>query len=278
VSKVVVALEDPNPKVAGRGIAQLRAAGIDVEVLGPDHPSAIASRALNIGFFSRMIRGVPWVRMKVAASLDGQTALRNGASQWITGEDARRDGHAWRKRASAVLTGIGTVMEDDPRLDVRLVDTPMQPRRVLVDSRLEVPLNARILQPPGEVWIYTAVEGAEASEAGRALAAKGVAVISLPGSDGKVDLAAMMKDLARREVNELHVEAGHKLNGSLLRAGLVDELLVYLAPLMLGEARGMSTFGTLQALAEGLRLEFLDVDRVGADLRIIARPPGRADF
>jgi diaminohydroxyphosphoribosylaminopyrimidine deaminase/5-amino-6-(5-phosphoribosylamino)uracil reductase len=278
VSKVVVAIEDPNPLVAGRGIAALRAADIEVEVLPRDHPAAIASRELNIGFFSRMVRGIPWVRLKVAASLDGTTALADGTSQWITGEDARRDGHVWRRRAGAVLTGIGTVLEDDPRLDVRLVDTVVQPRRVVVDSRLEIPLSARILQRPGEVWVYTAQEDAPASPKGRALADAGATVIPCPGPGGKVDLAAMLKDLARREVNELHVEAGHKLNGSLVRAGLVDEFLVYLAPVLLGAGRGLADIGPLAALAEGARLEFTDVSRIGGDLRVIARPPGRGEF
>lgn len=279
VARVVVAVQDPNPLVAGQGIARLRAAGIAVDVLPPDHPIAIASRELNIGFFSRMIRKRPWVRMKIAASLDGRTALDNGASRWITGETARTDGHAWRKRAGALLTGIGTVIDDDPRLDVRLVATEVQPKRVVVDSRLEISPDARILQPPGEVLIYTAaLQGHEAKDKAAALAARGVTVVPCPGVGGKVDLPAMLDDLARREVNELHVEAGHKLNGSFVRAGLVDEFLVYLAPTLLGSGREMARFGPLAALAEGLALEYRSVERVGADLRIVARPPGRADF
>lgn len=275
VARIVVALQDPNPLVAGRGIERLRAAGIDVTVLPPDDPAAVASRELNIGFFSRMIRRRPWVRMKVAASLDGRTALDNGASQWITGEAARADGHAWRKRAGAVLTGIGTVLDDDPRLDVRLVPTEVQPRRVVVDSRLEIPLDARVLQPPGEVLVYCALGAAEAATRREALAARGATVVDCPGPGGKVDLAAMLDDLARREVNELHVEAGHKLNGSLVRAGLVDEFLVYLAPLLLGQGREMAAFGPLAALSDGVALTFREVERIGADLRVIARPPDR---
>ena len=278
VVRVCVAVEDPNPLVAGTGIARLRAAGVAVDVLPPDDPIAIASRELNIGFFSRMIRKRPWVRMKIAASLDGRTALDNGASQWITGEAARADGHAWRKRAGAVLTGIGTVLDDDPRLDVRLVPTEVQPKRVVVDSRLEIPLSARILQPPGEVLVYTALPPHEAAGKTAALAALGVSVVHSPGDGGKVDLAAMLDDLAKREVNELHVEAGHKLNGSLVRGGLVDEFLVYLAPTLLGSGREMARFGPLAALTEGVALEFQSVERVGADLRVLARPPGRADF
>ncbi len=278
VARVVVALQDPNPLVGGRGLERLRAAGVEVTLLPPDDPAAVATRELNIGFFSRMIRQRPWVRMKIAASLDGRTALDNGASQWITGEAARTDGHAWRKRAGAVLTGIGTVLDDDPRLDVRLVPTEVQPKRVVVDSRLELPLHARILQPPGEVLIYHALTETEAAPKAAALAGCGATVVPCPGADGKVDLAAMLDDLARREVNELHVEAGHKLNGSLVKAGLVDEFLVYLAPMLLGPGREMAKFGPLAALSEGVVLEFGAIERIGADLRVLARPRGRSDF
>jgi len=273
VARVVVAAVDPNPLVAGQGIAKLRAAGIAVDLA--DGPVAREARELNIGFFSRMQRGRPWVRMKIAASLDGRTALDNGASQWITGEAARRDGHAWRKRASALLTGIGTVLEDDPRLDVRLVPTPRQPLRVIVDSRLQTPADARILNAPGEVLVYTA---ADDTLRGAALRARGALLVPMAGAHGKVDLAAMLADLAQRGVNELHVEAGHKLNASLLREGLVDELLVYLAPRLLGIGREMAAFGPLSTLAEALEFEFTQVDRIGDDLRILARPPGRAHF
>ncbi len=276
VGRVLVALQDPNPLVAGRGIARLRAAGIDVTVLPADDAAAIAARELNIGFLSRMARGRPWVRLKIAASLDGRTALDNGASQWITGEAARTDGHAYRKRAGAVLAGIGTVLDDDPRLDVRRVETALQPRRVVVDSRLEIPLDARVLQPPGEVLVYVADAG-NGDKAAR-LAERGVAVVACPGAGGKVDLGSMLGDLAQRGVNELHVEAGHKLNGSLVRAGLVDEFLVYLAPMLLGSGREMARFGPLERLVDGLPLEFCDIERIGPDLRLIARPPGRAVF
>jgi diaminohydroxyphosphoribosylaminopyrimidine deaminase/5-amino-6-(5-phosphoribosylamino)uracil reductase len=274
VAKVIVAIEDPNPLVAGQGIARLRAAGIEVEVVGGAWGDA--SRELNIGFFSRMKRGRPWVRMKVAASLDGRTALPDGTSQWITGDAARADGHAWRKRAGAVLTGIGTVREDDPRLDVRLVDTVLQPLRVVVDSRLEIDPAARVLQPPGRALVYTT-----SSDAARraALASDTVEVATLPAdAAGKTDLAALLMDLARREINELHVEAGEKLNASLLRAGLVDELLLYVAPRLLGDGRGIAALGDLGSLAASLDFEFLEVERVGADLRLRLRPPGRANF
>lgn len=276
IGRVVAALEDPNPRVAGQGLARLRAAGITVE-LGP---GAAKSRELNLGFFSRMVRGTPWVRLKLAASLDGKTALDNGASQWITSAEARADGHAWRARACAVLTGIGTVLEDDPQLDVRLVDTPRQPKLVLVDSRLEVPLTARLWQAGRDVLVYTA--SADAAKT-RALQALGATVVCLPESmpspaGAKVDLGAMLRDLAVREVNELHVEAGYKLNGSLVRADLVDEFLVYLAPTLLGQGRGMAQFGPLTALAQATPLAFLSADMLGPDLRILARVPGRDKF
>ena len=278
IVRVVVAAQDPNPRVAGQGIARLRAAGLAVTLLPPDDPAAVATRELNIGFFSRMERGRPWVRMKIAASLDGRTALENGTSQWITGEAARRDGHAWRQRAGAVLTGIGTVLEDDPRLDVRLVPTELQPQRVVVDSRLEIPPTARILAPPGAAWIYTATDtaAAAAGEHAEALGRLGATLIPCPGPGGKVDLAALLDDLARREINELHLEAGEKLNGSFLKAGLVDELLIYLAPMLIGSGRGMAGWAPLASLIDGLRFEFRQIERVGSDLRVVARPAGHA--
>lgn len=271
VKIVVAALSDPNPLVGGQGFARLRAAGVEV-VVGP---GAAASRELNIGFFSRMLRQTPWVRMKVAASLDGKTALDNGASQWITSEAARSDGHAWRARAGAVLTGTGTLREDNPRLDVRHAPTSRQPDAVVVDSRLQTPLDAKVFMPGRRLWIYSAVQDAARVAA---LEARGAQVVCLPGPGGKVDLAAMLHDLAGREVNELHVEAGYKLNGSLIRAGLVDELLVYLAPKLVGEGRGMAHFGPLTDLAQAVAFEFLSSERVGPDLRLLARIPGRDRF
>ncbi len=271
IKKVVVSIQDPNPLVAGQGIARLRAAGIEVEV----GPGAAESRELNIGFFSRMIRKTPWVRMKMAASLDGKTALMNGQSQWITGEAARTDGHAWRARSCAVLTGIGTVLEDNPRLDVRLVDTPRQPHLVVVDSRLETPLDAHLFIAGRALYIYAA----ERNDVKKtALEARGAVVTYLPGPNNKVDLAAMLRDLAQREVNELHVEAGHKLNGSLLREGLVDEVLLYMAPKLLGTAQGMASFGPLENLADAIDLQFLSTEMLGNDLRVRARIAGRDQF
>ncbi|HSV53160.1 MAG TPA: bifunctional diaminohydroxyphosphoribosylaminopyrimidine deaminase/5-amino-6-(5-phosphoribosylamino)uracil reductase RibD [Burkholderiaceae bacterium] len=271
IKRVVASIADPNPLVGGQGFARLRAAGVEVEV----GPGAEESRELNIGFFSRMIRKTPWVRLKVAASLDGKTALDNGASQWITSEAARADGHAWRARACAVLTGIGTVLEDNPRLDVRLVETPRQPHLVVVDSRLETPLDANLFIAGRALFIYAAVPD-DAKKA--ALEARGATVVYLPGPGGKVDLAAMLRDLAQREVNELHVEAGHKLNGSLFREGLVDEFVSYLAPKLIGQGREMARFGPSADLAEAVPLEFKSTEMLGPDLRIVSRIPGRDRF
>ena len=271
IGKVIASIADPNPLVAGQGFQRLRAAGVEVEV----GPGAAESRELNIGFFSRMVRQTPWVRLKIAASLDGKTALDNGTSQWITSEAARIDGHAWRARADAVLTGIGTVVQDDPQLDVRLVQTPRQPHLVVVDSRLETPPGARLFHPARKVFLYFAVPDAARQAA---LQARGATLIHMPGPGGKVDLGAMMRDLAGREINELHVEAGHKLNGSLVREGLVDDLLVYLAPKLLGQGRDMASFGPISDLAQGVALQFVSSEMTGDDLRLVARIRGRDAF
>lgn len=274
VAKVVIAMVDPNPLVAGKSIDRLKAAQIEVE-LGD---GAAASAALNPGFLSRMTRQKPWVRMKIAASLDGQTALQNGQSQWITGPEARADGHAWRARACAILTGIGTVLEDNPLLDLRLSphtdSPPRMPHLVIVDSRLDTPLDARLFEhtrpdsaTPRQVWIYAAIDNPDKRAA---LEAKGAHVSLLPNPQGKVDLKALLHDLARREVNELHVEAGHKLNGSLIREGCVDEVLLYLAPQMLGLGQGMAQWGPLDNLSQALRLEFKETSLIGKDLRVLA--------
>ena len=265
IGRVVVAMRDPNPLVSGQGAARLAAAGIDV-VAGP---LAQEAHEVNIGFVSRMTRGRPWLRLKVAISLDGRTALANGASQWITGEAARTDGHTWRKRAGAVLTGVGTVLDDDPRLDVRLLPTARQPLRVVVDSGLETPPGARIVEPPGLLLIYAAAEN---DTRRGALEARGVEVAFLPSTTGKVDLAAMLADLGRRGINELHVEAGEKLNASLLREGLVDELLVYIAPRLLGSGRALAALGPFERLEQSLDFRIVDAAPVGDDLRLLLRP------
>jgi diaminohydroxyphosphoribosylaminopyrimidine deaminase/5-amino-6-(5-phosphoribosylamino)uracil reductase len=275
IMQVVIAQGDPNPQVSGRGIARLRAAGIDVVQIDPSDPAARTARELNLGFFSRMVRKLPWVRLKVAASIDGTTALADGRSQWITSPAAREDGHAWRARAGALLTGIGTVLADNPRLDVRLPDTPRQPPLAVVDSRLDTPPTAHLFAARRPVWIYTASDDPARRAA---LADRGAEVIVLPDAQGKVDLAAMMRDLAAGEVNELHVEAGFKLNGSLVRAGLVDEFLVYLAPKLLGPGMGMANLDALASLDQATALQFLSAEPIGPDLRILARIPGRDRF
>lgn len=262
VKRVVAAMQDPNPLVAGRGIAKLRAAGIEVE----SGLMEAAARELNIGFVTRMSRGMPWVRSKIAASLDGHTALNNGTSKWITGEAARSDVQHWRARSCAVLTGVGTVLADDPLLNVR-IESGRQPLRVILDSHLRLPPTARILG--GGALVYTA----SADVARRAaLQQRGAEVVQLPGTNGQVDLSAVLRDLAQRGCNEVLVETGRTLNGALLQAGLVDELVLYLAPQLLGDAaRGMADLGELTQLQQRVDLHWQDVRQVGGDLRIVAR-------
>ena len=264
VARVVVAAQDPNPQVAGQGIAKLRAAGIEVECGLMES----AAHELNIGFFARMTRGAPWVRSKIAMSLDGRTALANGESKWITGEAARQDVQHWRARSCAVLTGIGTVLADDPQLNVRDIETSRQPLRAVVDSRLQMPPSARLLQQRGAV-VYTATQDAQKIAA---LEQAGARVFVLPDASGQVDVAAVLRDLAAQGCNEVLVEAGSKLNGALLKAGLVDELVLYLAPQLLGDmARGMAQLGELTSLEQRIELEWKDVRHVGKDLRITVR-------
>lgn len=268
LGRVVVAVGDPNPAVNGQGAARLRAAGIQVD--WAQAALAEASRELNIGFFSRMQRGRPWVRMKLAASLDGRTALENGQSQWITGEAARTDGHAWRKRAGASLTGVGTVLADNPRLDVRLVPTPRQPLRCVVDAWLHTPATARLFDVADAPVLFYAAEP-EATRVATLLA-RGAEVCALPDGRGRVDLAAVLADLARRQINELHLEAGQRLNAAWLRAGVVDELLLYQAPLLVGAGQGLAALGAYAALTEASRWRYQAIDRIGPDLRLLLRP------
>ena len=263
VARVVVAMQDPNPLVAGQGLAQLAAAGIEV---GSGLLQAEAAE-LNIGFVSRMTRGRPWLRLKVAASLDGKTALNNGASQWITGPAARRDAHAWRARSCAVLTGIGTVRDDNPRLSVREVQTTRQPLKVVIDSRLETPPDAAVLEG-GNVLIAAAQDGPRSA----ALRQRGAEIVILANAHGKVDLAALLLELGRRGINEVLAEAGTRLNGSLLGENCVDELLIYQAPLLMGDsARGMFGLAELTELAGARHLNIIERRMVGADCRIRAR-------
>jgi len=260
IGRVVAAMLDPNPAQAN-GAARLRDAGVVVDV------GLMESEAteLNVGFVSRMTRGVPWVRSKIAASLDGRTALMNGDSRWITGPDARADGHAWRARACAIVTGVGTVLRDDPALTVREVATPRQPLRVVVDRDADTPVDARVFAD-GNALVVTAGSRNDRWPAG-------VETLALPNAEGRVDLVALLRELARRGVNEVHVEAGAKLNGALITGGLVDELVVYLAPAVIGDpARGMfECAASLDSLAARVNLDWMSVDRFGADLRIVAR-------
>ena len=263
VARVIAAMQDPNPLVAGSGLEALRAAAIATEC-GLMEAEA---RALNPGFISRMTRERPWVRMKIAASLDGKTALLNGRSQWITGVEARLDGHRWRARACAILTGVGTVRDDDPQLNVRDMETTRQPVRVVVDSRCETPHSARVLGSGTLIAAAIEHEGRSA-----ALRRAGAELMVLPDASGKVDLHALMRELGKRGMNEVHVESGFKLNGSLLAAGLIDELLIYFAPRIVGDAaRGMFNMPALDDLASARELELTEVTQIGRDLRVIAR-------
>lgn len=267
LGRVVAAMKDPNPRVAGRGLAMLEEAGI------PTESGVLADEAWesNRGFFTRMTRGTPWVRLKVGASLDGRTALPNGKSQWITCEAARQDVHRLRSEAGAVLTGIGTVLADDCRLTARLPGKApaeiRQPLRVVADSRLRLPEKAKVIGEEG------CLVACAADPRGRAagLSARGAEVITLAGADGEVDLTALMRELGCREVNDLLVEAGAGLNGALLRAGLVDEITVYMSPKLLGEGRGMWALGPYAELSEASRWSYHSVSRTGEDLRIDLR-------
>ena len=274
-ARVVIAMQDPNPLVGGNGIQQLIAAGIQVEC-GLLEEEAVA---LNPGFISRMTRQLPWVRLKVAASLDGKTALPNGQSQWITGAAAREDGHRWRAQACAILTGVGTVKEDDPSLTVRAVDTLRQPKRIIIDSKLDIPLTAAVLKPfpsqsasikDGGAMVVCGAITSDAQLAKQAqLQAQGVEVISMPNAAGKVDLPALMRYLATEcGMNEIHVEAGYKLNGSLLREGCVDELLVYLAPTLLGSGLGIANLPELTSLAQRTDWKRIDLSVFEPDIRL----------
>lgn len=264
VAKVIIAMQDPNPLVAGKGTSLLKQSGINVLVglMGE------WAKDLNVGFVSRMTNNRPWVRMKIAASLDGKTALNNGVSQWITGEAARHDGHRLRARSCAILTGIGTVLEDDPQLSVRFIETPRQPLRIIIDSRLKIPTTARVLRGEGEL-IFTTTDNKERISA---LKEVGARPIILPNEKGKIDLAGLMQILADFEINELLVEAGNRLSSAFISEGLVDELIIYLAPHLIGNrAMGMLQLPELTDLSEKYNLKIKDLRMVGEDIRIMSR-------
>jgi len=266
--KVLVAMIDPNPLVAGKGLERLQAAGIAVEtgLLGAE------AAALNRGFISRMTRGLPWVRLKIAATLDGKTALPNGTSQWITGPLARADGHHWRAQACAVLTGGGTVKEDNPSLNVRDVSTQRQPWKVIVDSKLETPLDAKLfdgIDQSGVMIVCAHLQSPEQLTNAKSFRERGVEVIEMPNTHGKVDLAKLFAYLAQeRHMNEIHVEAGAKLNGSLLREDCVDELLLYYAPFFMGEGLGMTSLSALKALQDRQTWNLIDQATFDPDIRL----------
>lgn len=276
IARVVVALQDPFPAVAGQGLARLRAAGIEVVLAGGVF--AREARDMNIGFLSRVLRGRPWCRVKSACSLDGRTALPNGRSQWITGTEARRDAHAWRRRASVVLTGVGTVLADDPQMDVRLVETPRQPQRAILDSRLRTPAEARLLDRPGTLIYHATLDrdGPGTASRIRALEMRGASLVAIEATPSTAStspgpglpLEYVLADLTRRQTNELHVEAGAALTGSWIDAGWADELLVYMAPLLLGAGAPIARSGELAAVPEGRDWRWMDAQPVGADLRL----------
>ncbi len=269
MARVVVGLQDPNPQVAGGGVERLRAAGLQVDV----GLFAEAALAQNPGFCARMTRGTPWLWLKSAASFDGRMALPDGRSQWITGDAARDDGHRWRARACMVLTGIGTILADDPMLDVRAVETPRQPIRAVLDTQFVLGEQARIINGD-PVWVFTA--RADAGKAAR-LAARNVRVIVLPeDGGGGLSLPALMRWLGEHEINEVHVEAGARLQGALVQARLVDEWVAYLAPSVLGDGQGLAALPTpIDGLDQAYRYEFLDVAHLGQDMRLRLRDPAR---
>jgi diaminohydroxyphosphoribosylaminopyrimidine deaminase / 5-amino-6-(5-phosphoribosylamino)uracil reductase len=277
VARVVYATGDPNPEVSGRGAAALRAAGIVVEA------GLMAEEAteLNAGFMKRMREGRPLLRVKLAMSLDGRTALASGESRWITGEAARQDVHRWRARSSAVLTGVGTVLADDPRLDVRLPGEPgatprRQPLRIVLDSQLRTPPQARLLDGGGEVLILTAITAADDARAA-ALTARGARVESLPAADGRLALPAVLDRLGELELNEVLVEAGATLAGEFLVASLADELLLYVGPRLLGPAaRALVTLPEPRRLHEAPAFALIDMQQVGEDLRLRLQPRASA--
>lgn len=270
IGRVVAAIEDPHPRVNGGGLQQLRDAGVQVE----SGLMAVQAEELNAGFLKRMRSGRPWVRIKSAVSLDGRTGLANGESKWITGEDSRLDVQRWRARSSAILTGIGTVLADDPSMTARVSGSVKQPLRVVADSHWRTPKDSRILEDPETAW----VAGGKLNEAGQSLEAAGVRCLSIPGSGGRTDLGGLLDAMGVAGINEVQVEAGPELCGALLKQGLVDEILLYLAPVLLGESpNGPFAFGPLESMAGRTHLEWLETNHIGADLRLRLKPLNKQD-
>jgi diaminohydroxyphosphoribosylaminopyrimidine deaminase/5-amino-6-(5-phosphoribosylamino)uracil reductase len=265
VARVIFAIGDPNPDVNGNGCQRLQQAGIDVQ----GGLLALAAEELNAGFLKRMRQGRPWVRIKLAQSMDGHVALANGSSQWISGPESRADVQKWRARSDGILTGIGTVLADDPSLNVRNAETDSQPARIIVDSHWRTPLNARLLSLPGKVLIA----GLEKPPVPDALSNTGADCIGVPAFEGRVDMRAVLVELAKRSFNEIQVEAGATLCGTLLQQGLVDELLIYQAPAILGGS-ALSPFALprLDNMQDRVHLDWVDSRRIGDDLRLRLKP------
>ena len=278
ITKVIIAMQDPNPQVSGNGIKKLRDAGVEV-IVGVLEQQA---RELNKGFVKRMQYALPWVRVKMAMSLDGRTAMKSGESQWITARDARQDVQKYRAASDAILTAQGTVLADDPSLNVRLTKDDLgiegevrQPVRVVLDQDLQISPQAKMLGLEGETWIYTCAENQK--EKKQALKKQGAIIIELkPDKNNLLPLETVLKDLAKREINEVHTEAGQTLTGALLEQGLVDELLIYIAPTLMGsDARGLFYLPSLQTMQDRIQLEIKDIRAIGRDWRIIATPLNR---
>ena len=268
VKRVVVAMQDPNPLVAGAGIKRLQAQGIEVAT-GLMEKEA---KALNPGFISKMTRGMPYVRSKIAASLDGRTALQNGKSQWITREAARQDVQHWRAQAGAIITGVGTVLMDNPAMNVRLENVTRQPLRIIIDSQLRTPFNCNMLSTIEQAAVLI-VYATDPQQHHKALAALGTELLCLPDEQGRVDLKALLKHLAAMDVNDIFLEAGHGLNGAFLHAHLIDELILYYAPKLMGaEAKGMFAIPGLTDMQQAIDLQIIDIRQFGQDIRVRAKP------
>jgi diaminohydroxyphosphoribosylaminopyrimidine deaminase/5-amino-6-(5-phosphoribosylamino)uracil reductase len=271
VVRVVVAMEDPNPQVSGKGVSQLRDAGIDVDV----GVMTAQAEALNPGFVKRMRHGRPFVRCKLAMSLDGRTAMASGESQWITGESARLDVHQLRARSSAIVAGINTVLADDPSMNARLENEDvLQPARVILDSQLKMPVDARMFSIPGQIIICTTPDAVKQNEEKiKHLRAAGAELVQLQKEDDKISLPALMMFLNSEKFNEVMLETGATLSGAFMQAGLIDEIVIYMAPLLMGDAaHGLVTLPDISKMSETSRLKILDVRAVGKDWRIIAKP------